>query len=83
MRNRETEIPQIVSDLAKNIRRVMDAKGVSGNKLAALVKRPTMTINDLVNGRTVPGADLVFAVADALGVSADDLRGKRTSKKTA
>lgn len=72
-----------MADLAKNIRRLMEARGISGNKLAALVGRPVMTINDLVNGRTIPGADLIFSVADALGVSTDELRGKKTSRKSA
>jgi hypothetical protein len=43
-----------------------------------------MTINAMLNSRHMPGADVVFDVADALGVKADDLRGpKKLPKKSA
>lgn len=83
MRVRERELPSIVNIIARNTRRIMKEKQITCNKLAALIKRPVMTVNDFIHGRSNPGADLLFAVADALDVRVDDLRERRASKKSA
>ena len=67
--------------IAQNVRRLMREKKISGRKLAALAGHNPMTINHLINSRHMPGADLLFDVADALGVSTDDLRARREPKQ--
>lgn len=70
----------VASVIAENVRRLMRQQKISGRKLAVLSSRNAMTINNLLNGRHMPGADVVFDVADALGVTADELRGRHGKK---
>lgn len=60
--------------IAENVQRLMREKKLSGRRLAELSGQNPMTINNLINGRHMPGADVVFDVADALEVTVDALR---------
>ncbi len=79
----QRDLPSAVKMLIKNIRREMKKQGITGNKLAVLIKRPVMTVNDMLNCRTIPGSDLLFEIADVLGKGVDELRGKQARKKSA
>lgn len=76
-------MPVVVEVIARNVRRIIAERGISGRKLAALSGEKIMRVNNLLNGKSVPGIDLVENVADALGVSVDDLRRRpHTGKKS-
>ncbi len=80
-------MPSIVTTISRNVRRIITERGISGRKLAVLSGEKIMRVNNLLNGKSVPGIDLVENVADALGVSIEDLRrrphGEKKSRKSA
>lgn len=63
----------VVSNLARNVQRIMQERGMSQRALARDARQPVMTINTLVKGTHTPGVDVVSAVADALQVTVDEL----------
>lgn len=74
----------VANALATNVRKIMQARNISGRKLAALSGRNAMTINNLLNGKHMPGADVLFDVCDALGVTVEEIRPpQKKSKKSA
>lgn len=68
--------------LSHKIQAAMTAQNISQRKLALLTEQPLMTINSLVNGNHMPGFEVVFRVAQVLGISLDDLAKKTKAKKS-
>ena len=62
------------SALADNVPPLRQAQGLSQQDLADRIGASRVTVNRIENGRLIPGADLLYALADALGVSTDRLR---------
>lgn len=60
--------------LAVNIPRLRQEAGMSQQRLADEVGVSRITINRIENGRLTPGSDLLYSLADALGVATDALR---------
>lgn len=73
----------IVATLGDKLKSIIEERGISGRKLAALCHHPVMTINDILNGRKTPRWNVVVDIADVLGISTDELRPPRRKKKTA
>lgn len=65
--------------MAAQVRRLRQVAGMSQEALAAAVGVERATINRIEMGHRVPNAALLYSIADALNVSADDLR--RLSEK--
>ena len=60
--------------LGRNIRRLREAKGMSQQDLAERVDVDRKTINRLENAQRSPRSELLYAIADTLEVSTDELR---------
>ena len=65
--------PQIRAVLAKNVRRLRQAKGLSQDDLAADAGLFQKTISGIENGRSNPELDTLGKIAAALGVHPGEL----------
>ena len=65
--------PRIRAILAKNVRRLRLAKGLSQDALAADAGLFQKLISGIENGRANPELDTLGKIADALGVQPGDL----------
>lgn len=63
------------SNVASNLKRLLGECGISQRELSRKTGDPIMTINDVVNGRTMPGAGILARIAEALSVSVDAILG--------
>lgn len=59
------------ANISANLKRLLGEAGISQRELARQTGDPIMTINDVVNGRNMPGAGLIARIAEALDVSTD------------
>ncbi len=59
--------------IGKQLQRVREEKGVSQAKLAKAAGIPVGTLRNLEQGRRVPRLDTAIKLAEALGVSLDEL----------
>ena len=64
---------QTIKNIAENVARLLEEKGMSQAELARATKESEMNISRLVRGTNMPGAAMLSRVADALGVSVDYL----------
>jgi len=63
-----------ISIIAKNIKKYREKKGISQDKLSKLASITLHTITKIESGATLdPRIETVKKIADALGVSIDDL----------
>ncbi len=69
--------------ISENLRAILRERGISCRELARLTGDPSMTVNDAVNGRRMPGAGLLKRMATALEVPVDDLYELRAEKTPA
>ena len=60
-----------------NIRKIRVAKGLSVKSLAATVGVSAMSIYRYETGHRLPDIDVAFKIAKALGVTVDELIGKK------
>jgi len=60
--------------IAANVVRLRKARGFSQQKLAEVTGVGRITIAKIETEKLTPGAAILFTIADALGVSADQLR---------
>ena len=60
--------------LAANVPRLRKSLGLSQQQLADAISVHRVTIARIETGRLNPGADMIFSLADALGVPTDALR---------
>lgn len=60
--------------LAANVTRLRRAKELTQVELAEKVGVSEVMINRIEKGKSTPGAELLFSLADILGVPADNLR---------
>ena len=60
-------------NIASNLRRILQERGISQVKLAALTGECEMTISRVIRGTNTPGVALIARIADALDVSMDRL----------
>lgn len=58
--------------VARNLKRIMDEKGVGIRQLGRDSENPTMTVSRLVNRHGLPSVDALKRMADALGVQVDE-----------
>lgn len=63
----------ILQTLSANLQRLVAENKFSMRKLSAITGDPPMTINGAVRGKNMPGGGLLRRLAEALGVSTDDL----------
>jgi transcriptional regulator with XRE-family HTH domain len=66
--------------LAANISRLRAAAGWSQTKLAEQIGISQVFMSRVENGHASPSAEVLYAIADALGVSADALRQTADTK---
>lgn len=59
--------------LAQNLKAALDARDMSQRELSRSTGDPIMTINDIVNAKSLPRIGVVVRIADALGLSIDEL----------
>jgi transcriptional regulator with XRE-family HTH domain len=64
---------QARNNIAANLQRIIEERGITQTQLAAQSDQPIMTINRLVRGQNEPRIALVARVAEALDVSVDRL----------
>lgn len=57
-----------------NVVRLRKAKGLSQEALAQQLGISRVFLNRIENGRSSPGAEVLYGLADALGVTTDNLR---------
>lgn len=78
----DTRIRQI---LAANLKREMTARSLSQPALSEISGEPTMNINRIVNEKNTPKVGTVQRIAEALGVTVDDLLrpAQKNSRQTA
>lgn len=62
--------------LSENIRAIRESKGLSQEELATKLRVVRQTVSKWERGRSVPDADLLIALAEALGVSVGTLLGE-------
>lgn len=68
--------------LSDNVTRIRKQRGLSQNQLARNADISQQNVQRLESGeRTNPSFETVCKIADALGVSLDELRGKAKKKK--
>jgi len=60
--------------LSANISRFRQARGWSQDQLAEAIGISRVQVNRIENGHHTPGADILYSIADALGVTTDQLR---------
>ncbi|NQU12081.1 helix-turn-helix transcriptional regulator [bacterium] len=60
--------------IAANLVRLRTERGYSQEELALKAGISRISMNRTERGHSTPGADVLYALADALGVSADALR---------
>lgn len=65
-----------------NLKRLMDAKGVSRQDLSKVLGVSYFTISDWVNGKKYPRMDKVEMLADYFGVLKSDLIEEKGDKKS-
>lgn len=61
----------------KRLKRLREAKGLSQPALATAATVPIGTLRGWEQGRRVPSVDVAARLAVAMGVSLDELAGKR------
>ncbi|HZN32445.1 MAG TPA: helix-turn-helix transcriptional regulator [Pirellulaceae bacterium] len=57
-----------------NVERLRKAKGMSQEELAEAVGISRVFLNRIENGKSSPGAEVLYGLADVLKVTADNLR---------
>ena len=62
-------------NLATNLGRLMENRGMTQTELARITGQPVMTISRACRGQNVPRATVLSRVAEALDVSIDRLLG--------
>jgi transcriptional regulator with XRE-family HTH domain len=60
--------------LAANVTRLRRQKGLTQVQLAEKIGISEVMLNRIEKAKSSPGAELLFSLADALGVGADNLR---------
>ena len=70
------------SPFAKNIRSLMEERGMTQDELAQAVGRTRQTVSQYVNGISEPGYDTLVKIADSFNVSVDFLLGRTETKTT-
>ena len=65
---------QLRDALAANVARLRKERGWSQKNLAALAGISRIQLSRIENGHHTPGADVIYGLADAFGVTADQLR---------
>jgi transcriptional regulator with XRE-family HTH domain len=60
--------------LASNITRLRRQRGLTQEQLAQRIGVSRVMLNRIEAEKSSPGAELLFSLADALGVTADNLR---------
>jgi transcriptional regulator with XRE-family HTH domain len=68
--------------LGDNVRRLRTAKGYSQEKLAEIVGKTTKHLNSIENGRNFASAELITAIAAALGVDTPELFSPKGAELT-
>lgn len=60
--------------IAANVSRLRASRGWQQKDLADRLQISVVMLSRIENGHSLPGAKLLFAIADVFGVSADSLR---------
>lgn len=63
-------------NLAGNLQRLMENRGINQSDLARLTGEPVMTISRAFRGENMPRASVLARIAEAMDVSIDRLLGK-------
>lgn len=66
-----TDLKRIIGE---NVRRLRVEKGLTQTELAQRIGVSFVHVNRLEMGKAAPSAEVLFALADVLGVQADSLR---------
>ena len=64
----------------KRLRELLEERGLTQKELAKISGVSQSNISMIINGLRDPGWSIVCALADALGVSTDELRGEDDEK---
>ena len=64
---------QTKNNIAENLRRILESRGLEQKFLADATGENQMTISRIVRGKNVPGAGVLARIAEALDVSIDRL----------
>ena len=64
---------EVKSHLSENLKRILSGRGLSGRWLMQQVGLKEGTFYPVYNGEVVPGVAVTKRIADALGVTVDDL----------
>lgn len=67
--------------ISENIKRFLDEREMSQTALADKIDAPLSTVNPIVRGLVMPGAGIFGRIADALGVTTDDLLARPSHKR--
>lgn len=62
-----------VVETGKNIRKMIESKGLTMDDIADFVRKPTSEVTAITNGEVLPDMQTLLAMARILRVSADDL----------
>lgn len=65
---------ELRKNLGANVIRLRRARGLTQEQLAKEVELSRVQLNRIENGHNSPSAEILYALADALGVTADALR---------
>lgn len=65
---------ELSAAIARNVRRLRVERGMSQEELAQKAGCHRVTVNRVEQGERLPEADVLFALADAMDVSTDELR---------
>ncbi len=64
---------QAITVVGRNVKRIMDEKGMGVRELARASENDGMTVSRLINRHGLPSADALKRIADALAVPIDEL----------
>lgn len=64
---------EVKENIGANIRRLLAARKISQNGLATLIDESPTRINHYAQAKKMPGAGVLSRIAEALGVTTDDL----------
>ena len=63
----------VAANIAANVERFLDKRGMSQRQLAHKTGDPHMTIVNAINGVHIPNSGILARIAEALGVTTDAL----------
>lgn len=72
---------KLLEYISANLTRLKDERGLSYKAIADMTGDPVMTIHNAIIGKNMPGTGVLARLAEAFGVSVDELIQKPTRQR--